>query len=225
MIKSGKTYYFNLRLRSQRIDEMQGIVDKKNLGQLYGEPSERAVLKQLDHLDKHCQAFIEISPFLVIGTMGGDGLGDVSPRGDAPGFVKVKDEKTIYLPDRLGNNRTDTLSNVLENSGVGLLFLVPGMNETLRVNGSAKITTDENILEGLSAEGKAPRSALEIKVEEAYLQCAKALIRSKLWEEDYKIERKSFPSLGKIISDQIGRGDDENKAERSIQKGYRTKLY
>ena len=225
MIKSGKTYYFNLRLRSQRIDEMQGIVDKKNLGQLYGEPSERAVLKQLDHLDKHCQAFIEISPFLVIGTMGSDGLGDVSPRGDAPGFVKVKDEKTIYLPDRLGNNRTDTLSNILENSGVGLLFLVPGMNETLRVNGNAKITTDENILEGLSAEGKAPRSALEIKVEEAYLQCAKALIRSKLWEEDYKIERKNFPSLGKIISDQIGRGDDENKAERSIQKGYRTKLY
>ena len=204
---------------------MQGIVDKKNLGQLYGEPSERAVLKQLDHLDKHCQAFIEISPFLVIGTMGSDGLGDVSPRGDAPGFVKVKDEKTIYLPDRLGNNRTDTLSNVLENSGVGLLFLVPGMNETLRVNGSAKITTDENILEGLSAEGKTPRSALEIKVEEAYLQCAKALIRSKLWEEDYKIERKNFPSLGKIISDQIGRGDDENRAERSIQKGYRTKLY
>ena len=225
MIKSGKTYYFNLRLRSQRIDEMQGIVDEKNLGQLYGEPSERAVLKQLDHLDKHCQAFIEISPFLVIGTMGSDGLGDVSPRGDAPGFVKVKDEKTIYLPDRLGNNRTDTLSNVLENSGVGLLFLVPGMNETLRVNGNAKITTDKNILESLSVEGKAPRSALEIIIEEAYLQCAKALIRSKLWEEDYKIERKSFPSLGKIISDQIGRGDDENRAERSIQKGYRTKLY
>ena len=225
MIKSGKTYYFNLRLRSQRIDEMQGIVDKKNLGQLYGEPSERAVLKQLDHLDKHCQAFIEISPFLVIGTMGSDGLGDVSPRGDAPGFVKVKDEKTIYLPDRLGNNRTDTLSNVLENSGVGLLFLVPGMNETLRVNGNAKITTDKNILESLSVEGKAPRSALEIIIEEAYLQCAKALIRSKLWEEDYKIERKNFPSLGKIISDQIGRGDDENRAERSIQKGYRTKLY
>ena len=225
MIKSGKTYYFNLRLRSQRIDEMQGIVDKKNLGQLYGEPSERAVLKQLDHLDKHCQAFIEISPFLVIGTMGSDGLGDVSPRGDAPGFVKVKDEKTIYLPDRLGNNRTDTLSNVLENSGVGLLFLVPGMNETLRVNGNSKITTDKNILESLSVEGKAPRSALEIIIEEAYLQCAKALIRSKLWEEDYKIERKSFPSLGKIISDQIGRGDDENRAERSIQKGYRTKLY
>ena len=113
---------------------MNEIADKNNLGQLYGGPSERAVLKQLDHLDKHCRAFIEISPFLVIGTMGSDGLGDVSPRGDAPGFVKVRDEKTIYLPDRLGNNRTDTLLNVIDNSGVGLLFLVPGMNETLRVN-------------------------------------------------------------------------------------------
>ena len=204
---------------------MNGIADKNNLGQLYGDPSERAVLKQLDYLDKHCRAFIEISPFLVIGTMGSDGLGDVSPRGDAPGFVKVRDEKTIYLPDRLGNNRTDTLLNVLDNSGVGLLFLVPGMNETLRVNGNARITIDNNILEGLSAQGKAPRSALEISVKEAYLQCAKALIRSKLWEEDYKIERKSFPSLGKIISDQIGRGDDENRAEKSIQEGYRTKLY
>lgn len=224
VIKSGKTYFTNGKY-SQRINRMNGIADKNNLGQLYGDPSERAVLKQLDHLDKHCRAFIEISPFLVIGTMGSDGLGDVSPRGDAPGFVKVRDERTIYLPDRLGNNRTDTLLNVLDNSGVGLLFLVPGMNETLRVNGNAKITIDNNILEGLSAQGKAPRSALEISVEEAYLQCAKALIRSKLWEEDYKIERKSFPSLGKIISDQIGRGDDENRAEKSIQEGYRTKLY
>ena len=224
VIKSGKTYSTDGN-QSQRITRMNGIADKNNLGQLYGEPSERAVLKQLDHLDKHCRAFIEISPFLVIGTMGSDGLGDVSPRGDAPGFVKVRDEKTIYLPDRLGNNRTDTLLNVIDNSGVGLLFLVPGMNETLRVNGNAKITIDDNILEGLSAQGKAPRSALEISVEEAYLQCAKALIRSKLWEEDYKIERKSFPSLGKIISDQIGRGDDENRAEKSIQEGYRTKLY
>ena len=224
VIKSGKTYFTNGKY-SQRINRMNGIADKNNLGQLYGDPSERAVLKQLDHLDKHCRAFIEISPFLVIGTMGSDGLGDVSPRGDAPGFVKVRDERTIYLPDRLGNNRTDTLLNVLDNSGVGLLFLVPGMNETLRVNGNAKITIDENILEGLSAQGKAPRSALEISVEEEYLQCAKALIRSKLWEEDYRIERKSFPSLGKIISDQIGRGDDENRAEKSIQEGYRTKLY
>ena len=128
----------------------------------------RAVLKQLDHIDKHCRAFIELSPFLVIGTMGSDGLGDVSPRGDAPGFVLVKDENTIFIPDSLGNNRTDTLSNIIDNKGLGVLFLVPGMNETLRVNGLGTIILDKEILEGLSAQGKAPRSALKIEVKEAY---------------------------------------------------------
>lgn len=204
---------------------MDSITDKTNLGELYGTPSERAVLKQLDHIDQHCSAFIKLSPFLVIGTMGKDGLGDVSPRGDAPGFVIVRDEYTLLLPDRLGNNRTDTLSNIIDNEGVGLLFLVPGMSETLRVNGTAKITVDPEILKDLTAQGKQPRSALEIDVKEAYLQCAKALIRSKLWDEDYKIERQTFPSLGQIISDQIGQGDDGNAADRSIQKGYRNKLY
>jgi PPOX class probable FMN-dependent enzyme len=204
------------------------IINKDDLGSHYGKPSERAVLKQLDHIDKHCRAFIELSPFLVIGTMGSDGLGDVSPRGDAPGFVLVKDENTIFIPDRLGNNRTDTLSNIIDNKGLGVLFLVPGMNETLRVNGLGTIILDEEILEGLSAQGKAPRSALKIEVKEAYLQCAKALIRSKLWEDDYKIERQNFPSLGEIITDQIGLGDDSaavSAANRSIQKGYTEKLY
>jgi hypothetical protein len=160
--------------------------------------------------------------------MGGDGLGDVSPRGDAPGFVLVEDENTIFIPDRLGNNRTDTLSNIIDNKGLGILFLVPGMNETLRVNRLGTIILDEEVLEGLSAQGKAPRSALKIEVKEAYLQCAKALIRSKLWEDNYKIERKSFPSLGEIITDQIGLGDDRGAvaaADRSIEKGYTEKLY
>ena len=207
---------------------MNKIMNKDDLGGHYGEPSERAVLKQLDHIDKHCRAFIELSPFLVIGTMGGDGLGDVSPRGDAPGFVLVEDENTIFIPDRLGNNRTDTLSNIIDNKGLGILFLVPGMNETLRVNGLGTIILDEEVLEGLSAQGKAPRSALKIEVKEAYLQCAKALIRSKLWEDDYKIERKNFPSLGEIITEQIGLGDDRAAvaaADRSIEKGYTEKLY
>ena len=207
---------------------MNKIMNKDDLGGHYGEHSERAVLKQLDHIDKHCRAFIELSPFLVIGTMGGDGLGDVSPRGDAPGFVLVEDENTIFIPDRLGNNRTDTLSNIIDNKGLGILFLVPGMNETLRVNGLGTIILDEEVLEGLSAQGKAPRSALKIEVKEAYLQCAKALIRSKLWEDNYKIERKSFPSLGEIITDQIGLGDDRGAvaaADRSIEKGYTEKLY
>jgi hypothetical protein len=204
------------------------IINKDDLGSIYGEPSERAVLKQLDHIDKHCRAFIELSPFLVIGTMGGDGLGDVSPRGDAPGFVFVKDKNTIFIPDRLGNNRTDTLSNIIDNKGIGVLFLVPGMNETLRVNGFGTIILDEEILGNLSAQGKPPKSALKIEVKEAYLQCAKALIRSKLWKENYKIERDNFPTLGEIITDQIGLGDDSvavAAANRSIQKGYEKKLY
>ena len=207
---------------------MSKIINKDDLGSIYGEPSERAVLKQLDHIDKHCRAFIELSPFLVIGTMGGDGLGDVSPRGDAPGFVFVKDKNTIFIPDRLGNNRTDTLSNIIDNKGIGVLFLVPGMNETLRVNGFGTIILDEEILGNLSAQGKPPKSALKIEVKEAYLQCAKALIRSKLWKENYKIERDNFPTLGEIITDQIGLGDDSvavAAANRSIQKGYEKKLY
>lgn len=207
------------------MDTQEVITEKADLKARYGEASERAVLKQLDYLDKHCRAFIALSPFLVIGTMGADGLGDVSPRGDAPGFVAVGDERTLVIPDRPGNNRTDTLLNLLDNAGVGLLFLVPGMNETLRVNGTARIVTDAPVLESLMANGRPPRSALVVEVKEAYLQCAKALIRSKLWADDHRIERKSFPSLGQIITDQIGRGGDGEEADRGIQEAYRTKLY
>ena len=207
------------------MDSYEVINEKADLRARYGERSERAVLKQLDHLDQHCRAFIALSPFLVIGTMGADGLGDVSPRGDAPGFVSVGDERTLVIPDRRGNNRTDTLLNLIDNTGVGLLFLVPGMNETLRVNGTARIVTDEGVLESLVAQGKLPRSALVVEVKEAYLQCAKALIRSRLWADDYRIERKSFPSLGQIITDQIGAGGDGEAADREVQDAYRAKLY
>jgi|AP95_1055475.scaffolds.fasta_scaffold81799_2 PPOX class probable FMN-dependent enzyme len=207
------------------MDSYEVITEKADLRARYGERSERAVLKQLDHLDQHCRAFIALSPFLVIGTMGADGLGDVSPRGDAPGFVSVGDERTLVIPDRRGNNRTDTLLNLIDNTGVGLLFLVPGMNETLRVNGTARIVTDEGVLESLVAQGKPPRSALVVEVKEAYLQCAKALIRSRLWADDYRIERKSFPSLGQIITDQIGAGGDGEAADREVQDAYRAKLY
>ena len=207
------------------MDSYEVITEKADLRARYGERSERAILKELDHLDQHCRAFIALSPFLVIGTMGADGLGDVSPRGDAPGFVSVGDERTLVIPDRRGNNRTDTLLNLIDNTGVGLLFLVPGMNETLRVNGTARIVTDEGVLESLVAQGKPPRSALVVEVKEAYLQCAKALIRSRLWADDYRIERKSFPSLGQIITDQIGAGGDGEAADREVQDAYRAKLY
>jgi uncharacterized protein len=206
------------------MDAVQEITTSEDLRERYGAPSELAVLKQLDHIDKHCRAFIAISPFLVIGTMGADGLGDVSPKGDAPGFVLVSDEKTLVIPDRPGNNRTDTLLNLLDNPGVGLLFMVPGMNETLRVNGTARIVTDTAVLEAMLVNERAPRSALVIDVKEAYLHCAKALMRSKLWRDEHKIERKSFPTLGQIITDQAGRGDVRD-ADQRIEEAYRTKLY
>jgi PPOX class probable FMN-dependent enzyme len=206
------------------MDAQREITNAEDLRDHYGEPSERAVLKQIDHLDKHCQAFIALSPFLVIGTQGADGLGDVSPKGDAPGFVLVKDENTLVIPDRPGNNRTDTLLNLLDNPGVGLIFLVPGMNETLRVNGTARIVADADVLAEMLVNERPPRSALVVDVKEAYLHCAKALIRSKLWADDHKIERKSFPSLGQIITDQIGSGDAA-EADKGIEDAYRTKLY
>ena len=207
------------------MDAVQEITNSEDLRERYGEPGERAVLKQIDHIDAHCRAFIALSPFLVIGTQGADGLGDVSPKGDAPGFVLVSDEKTLVIPDRPGNNRTDTLLNLLDNPGVGLIFLVPGMNETLRVNGNARIVTNAAVLEAMLVNNRPPRSAIVVDVKEAYLHCAKALIRSKLWSDTHKIARKTFPSLGQIITDQIGRGDDVAEADKSIDESYRTKLY
>jgi PPOX class probable FMN-dependent enzyme len=200
------------------------IGSKAELRERYGAPSERSLLKEMTRLDAHCRNFIAQSPFLVIATTGSDGLGDCSPRGDAPGFVAVLDDTTIVIPDRLGNNRTDSLRNIIDNPGIGLLFLLPGVNETLRVNGLARITTDAALLAPLAAQGKAPRSGLLVEVKQAYLQCGKALIRSKLWDKATQIERASFPSLGKILADQIGL-PDVAASERMTEEGYKNRLY
>jgi uncharacterized protein len=198
--------------------------DLDALRSLYGEPSERAARKQMDRLEKHCRAFIALSPFIVVASSDEAGRTDASPKGDAPGFVRVLDERTLAIPDRLGNNRIDTLQNVASNPRVGILFLVPGINETLRVNGRARISTDPATLESLAAQGKRPRSALLVEAEEVYFHCGKALIRSDLWNAEKKVDRRSFPSFGQILADQIG-GVDPAKAEESIQDGYRTRLY
>jgi len=197
---------------------------KADLREFYGEPSERARRKQLPKLDAHCRSIIAHSPFLVLSSAGADGRSDASPRGDAPGFVAVLDDHSLLIPDRPGNNRVDSLSNIMENPHVGLLFLVPGMNEMLRVNGRARIVTDRERLEGLSAQGKAPRSGLLVEVEEAYLHCGKALIRANLWDPATHIDRSSLPSLGKMLADQIG-GLDVEQTERALEENYRTKLY
>jgi PPOX class probable FMN-dependent enzyme len=200
------------------------VGDHAALKVIYGEPSELARRKVLSRLDRHCRDFISLSPFLVIGTASATGPADVSPRGDAPGFVAIIDDKTLLIPDRPGNKRNDTLSNILENPQVALIFFVPGMNETLRVNGRAQITDDESLLGPLSVRGKLPLSGILVEVEAAFLHCAKALIRSRLWAPESQIDRKSFPSLGKMISDQI-EGLDRDAVDAQIAESIEKRLY
>jgi PPOX class probable FMN-dependent enzyme len=201
---------------------MQAIETREELRALYGAPSERAIRKQLAHIDKHCRHFIERSPFLVVSTMGRNGA-DVSPRGDPPGFVAVLDEKRLLIPDRAGNNRVDSLENILADPRVGLLFFLPGVDETLRVNGRARIVVGAEV-DAMALNGKAPKTALLVEVEEVFLQCAKALLRSKLWDPATRIDRRSFPSFGAILADQLKEGDAA-AIDRSLDEAYRTRLY
>src|SRR5271154_1469497 len=200
------------------------IEDITEIREIYGEPNPRAVKKQLARLEKHSRAFIELSPFLVIASTDPSGRCDASPKGDAPGFVKVLDNETLLIPDRLGNNRVDTLGNLLERPGVGLIFFVPGLNETLRVNGRARVTTDPALLEPLAVNGKVPRSGILVAAEEIYFHCGKALIRSDLWNPEKQLRKSEFPSLGRILADQIG-GISVEESERATAESYRTRLY
>ncbi len=203
---------------------MDTIENPQQLRELYGEPSERAVKKELRRFDRHCRNFIALSPFLVIASSDPSGRCDASPKGDAPGFVQVIDDRTLAIPDRLGNNRTDTLANLLQRPGVGLIFFVPGINETLRVNGRARVTTDPDLPGAMAVNGKVPRSAILIDAEEIYFHCGKALIRSDLWNPDKRVPRGAWPSLGRIIAEQVG-GMDPDEAERQTAESYRTRLY
>ncbi|WP_018260529.1 pyridoxamine 5'-phosphate oxidase family protein [Methylobacterium sp. WSM2598] len=190
----------------------------------YGEPSPRAVNKQLARLDAHARAFIALSPFLVIASADAAGRGDATPRGDAPGFVAAPDDATLVIPDRPGNRRVDTMLNVAENPQVGLLFLVPGIDEMLRVNGRARLTTDPALLAPLAVAGRAPVAGLIVAVEEVFFHCGKAAMRAQLWAPEARVERARFPTLGCILADQIA-GEDAAEAERAIEESYRTRLY
>jgi uncharacterized protein len=200
------------------------IEDVEQLRESYGAPSERALKKQLSRIDSHCRDFIARSPFLVIASADPSGRCDASPKGDAPGFVQVIDDTTLLIPDRLGNNRIDTLANLLARPGIGLIFFVPGINETLRVNGRACIITDPALLEPLAVNSKVPRSAILVTAEEIYFHCGKALIRSDLWNPDKQVRRSDFPSLGRILADQIG-GISVEESERYTAESYKTRLY
>ncbi len=200
------------------------IANATQLRTVYREPAARATQKVLDHLDVHCRNFIALSPFCVLSSADANGRADASPRGDPPGFVKVLDEKTLLLPDRPGNNQVDSLQNIVDNPGVGLLFFVPGMNETLRVKGTAEIVTDSALLEPMTERRRAPLSGLRITVEEAFLHCGRALLRSRLWDAEVQIERSSYPTYGQVLANQIA-GADAGEIDQSEDEANRHRLY
>ena len=188
------------------------IEDEAALRALHGEPSDGARAKAIDRIDDHARRFLERCPFAVLATRGANGS-DCSPRGDAPGFLRVLDDTTLLLPERPGNRRADSLVNVLEDARVGLLCMIPGMNETLRVNGQAWLVDDPDLLAASAVGGKAPRLGLWIHVEELYFHCAKAFVRSRLWEPTLYVDRAAFPSLGRMVLDPIhGRAHDPGEA-------------
>jgi PPOX class probable FMN-dependent enzyme len=202
------------------------VQTEAELRELIGEPSELAVGKQLDRLDHHCRSFVALSPFVLVGTFDASGACDVSPRGDAPGFVAVLDEKTLAIPERPGNRRLDSLLNILETGAVGLLFLVPGFEETLRVNGRASVVRDTEVLERTAARGKLPVVAIGVEVEECFLHCAKAFKRSGLWRSEGWPERSALPSLGRMFSDQGAvPGASAKDLDHGIEESYGKRLY
>jgi PPOX class probable FMN-dependent enzyme len=195
-----------------------------DLRTFYGEPSALARDKVLDHLDRHCRDFIARSPFLVLGTSDAQGNQDVSPRGDPPGFVKVLDGRRLAIPDRPGNRRIDSLLNISAHPQVAILFMVPGFDETVRVNGRASVIRDPALLDALTMQGKPALSAILVDVEEAFFQCSKALVRSALWDPARRANRRELPTLGQIIADQIA-GVDAAAADVAVEESVRRRLY
>ncbi len=181
------------------------IIDSvAQLRTLYPMPKERALRKQLDALDDHCRRFVALSPFVVVAS--GDAAGglDASPRGGAPGFVRCVDAHTMLIPDAPGNNRLDTLENIVATGRIGLLFMIPGVDETLRVNGGARLTVAPERLSAFANDSRPPKLVIEVSVREVYLHCAKALMRSSLWDPATRIDRTALPTMGRMIADQIG---------------------
>jgi hypothetical protein len=198
-----------------------GVTSMEALERLYGQPFGPSIAKETDRITSHYRAFIETAPFFALASSGPDGL-DCSPRGDAPGFVRIADDKTLLIPDRRGNNRIDTLRNILHDPRVALLFLIPGCGETIRVNGRAKISADPALTQSFLVDGKAPRSVIVVSVDRIYYQCAKAIVRSKLWDASRHVDRKSLPSAGMILADltqgQVGGPEHDRAAPQRLKE-------
>lgn len=206
------------------ITEEHRIKDVATLERLYGKPAGASVAKEIDYLHPHYQAMIAASPFVVLATSGPDGV-DASPRGDAAGFVAVEDEKTLLIPDRPGNNRIDSLRNIIADPHVALLFLIPGIGETLRVNGRAAISTAPALRERFKVGGKLPRSVIVVSVDTVFFQCSRAILRSRLWDPAQHIERRSLPSLGTMLADISRSGFDGEAYDRGLYDRLKGALY
>lgn len=196
------------------LDELRGV---------YPPPAERSVRKQVDHLDEHCRRFIAMSPFVLVASANAAGECDVSPKGGPPGFVTVLDEHTLSIPDATGNRRLDGLQNMLENPHTGLVFLMPGMGETLRVNGTVRLSRDPALLQDAQTAGKPAKLALVVTVQTAYLHCAKCIIRSKLWDPQTWPDPAELPSAADILNDHIGIGDLAASAE-ALEESYTQRI-
>jgi len=175
------------------------ITTLAQLEAIYADPVPRSLTKEIDYISEHYGAFIKAAPFVIIATSGPDGL-DCSPRGDPPGFARIADKKTVLIPDRRGNNRIDSLRNLISDPRISLLFLIPGVDETMRINGRAEIRTDPDLLQSFVMQGKRPMSVLAVTVDRIYYQCPKAFVRSRLWSQDAKIDRTTLPSKGEMIA-------------------------
>jgi uncharacterized protein len=205
------------------------IESEEKLRAKFDEVHPLAITKSRPAIDKYSRQFIGMSPFLVISTADANGKADLSPRGDPPGFVHIVDDRTILIPDRPGNNRLDTMSNIVANPNVGCLFFIPGFEDTLRLNGKAVITEDQGLLKHCSVSGKMPKVGILITIEEVFMHCAKALKRSKLWTGEYVQDRSQMPSIARIIMDQTcDTGVDETQARQAdadVEGDYKTGLY
>lgn len=200
------------------------ITSMEQLQALYGEKSKGAVLKEIDHLNDGYRRLVEASPFVAVATAGPEGL-DCSPKGDAPGFVRVLDDRTLALPDRPGNNRIDGFTNIMRDPRVALLFLIPGMGETLRVNGRASITTDPELMQSFAVNGKLPRCVTIVHIERVYFHCSKAIVRSRLWDEQARTDRANLPSAGTLVSE-LTHGKFGGEAyDRAAQERIKATLY
>ena len=206
-------------------NELAKIQTVEKLRSIYRQPKELAANKVLTEFEEHSRRFVQLSPFLVISTIGTDGISDVSPRGDAPGFAKIMgDNRTIAIPDRRGNNRIDTLTNIVTNPSVGTIFFIPGIAEVMRVNGNATVDDDIDLRATFKVKGRLPSTVILVEAREIFLHCAKAVMRSGLWDQETQVGRYIMPTIAQMISDQTGR-DRPMQTQGEVEEAYQKELY